>query len=95
MTEPIGLLLQNFEETKKDYKDACDALKTRAIDLGMEPKIAEDIRLAISFLTGYRTNKTAPALEVMKSALNLIDNKNTDAAALVMDEYIRRCGGWK
>lgn len=49
---PIGKILFEHDEAKKDYQDACQAVIKCAVEHGIDRKSAEDVRLSIAFLKG-------------------------------------------
>lgn len=57
MGDSIGLLIQNYQDTKEDYQDACRKIIHKAIEIGMDAKTAEDVRVSLAFLKGYGRKK--------------------------------------
>ena len=92
----IGRLIHEYEESKREYQYTCQAIRAKAIELGLDEKVSEDVRASIAYLTGYKNAQSSrSSIETMKLALDAIDNKKYDIASVELDKFIRKNGGWK
>ena len=52
----IGAIIAEYHEEKRVYQSACNDVRDKAVELGMDPEFAKDVTKAISYLEGYRAN---------------------------------------
>ena len=95
-------IMLQYESAKRALANLVEEVKDEAIALGLDSKVADDVRVSVAYLKGIKSSGRN-AVEVCKFALDQIDivasvdtkNKNLANAARALDTYIRKCGGWK
>lgn len=50
-------IIFDYEASKAEYHSTCRAMIAKAVELGCDPKSAEDARVSLAFLKGYRRDK--------------------------------------
>ena len=57
--KPIGLLVHEYHESKRDYQSCCNAIRERAVELGMDAEFAKDVTKAMAYLDGFKAGRSA------------------------------------
>ena len=50
----IGEVVQDYNEAKESLQLAIKNVVEKAKSLDLDPKVAEDVRIALAYLSGYR-----------------------------------------
>ena len=53
-SKPIGEVIQNYNDAKESLQHAVKDVIEKAKSIGLDPKSAEDVRVSIAYLSGYR-----------------------------------------
>mgnify|MGYP006300249461 CR=1 FL=1 len=70
----IGAMIAEYHEEKRMYQSACNGLRDKAIELGMDSEYAKDVTKAISFLEGYRSNPSYNSVYIqLNNALDMLE----------------------
>lgn len=52
-TKTIGQVLEGYAEAKHELQEAVQDVVSKAKELGLDPKVAEDVRVSVAYLHGY------------------------------------------
>ena len=74
----IGAIIAEYHEEKRVYQSACNDVRDKAVELGMDPEFAKDVTKAISYLEGYRANpQTRGTADTISKALDKLMGVST------------------